>query len=107
MRGCWTKKKSKLQENIEDEDSDTTMLHLLVTMIGLAQLLIAHQYFKFKGYIEYPIRRSITGAGYDYIHNVLQEDPQTIVSYEDASNPGQPGQAPRPAGAGAGAAPHA
>lgn len=45
-------------------------------MTGLAQILIAHQYFKFKSYIDYPIRRPITKVGYDYIHKVMQEDPQ-------------------------------
>lgn len=64
------------REQIEDEDLDTKILHLLVTMIGLAQVLIAHQYFKSEDYIEYPIRRPITRIGYDYIQNVLQEDPQ-------------------------------
>lgn len=64
------------REQFEDEDLDTKILHLLVTMIGLAQVLIAHQYLKLKDYIEYPIRRPITRIGYDYIHNVLREDPQ-------------------------------
>ena len=45
-------------------------------MTGLAQILIAHRYFKFKSYIEYPIRRPITRIGYDYIQKMLQEDPQ-------------------------------